>query len=96
MGSIFITILRIFGLKKLAVRMAGLMYIWVSLKSKDKVNCLFFEQVGKGSRELLKVYKEKKKISFEDILDFISVLNLYAPFRTGMVVWGDLSFLSNA
>ncbi len=65
------------------VRTAGLMYIWVSLKSKDKVNCSFYEQVGKGIRELLKVYKDKEKISFEDIFDFHQRFELIRPFQDG-------------
>ncbi len=79
-----------------AVRMAGLMYIWVSLKSKDKVNCLFFEQVGKEIRELLKVYKDKEKISFEDIIDFYQRFELIRPFQDGNGRVGDLSCLRNA
>lgn len=41
------------------------------------------KQVGKAIRELLKEYKEKKKISFEDILDFHQRFELIHPFQDG-------------
>ncbi len=39
--------------------------------------------VGKAIRELLKEYKEKKKISFEDILDFHQRFEAIHPFQDG-------------
>ncbi len=39
--------------------------------------------VGKAIRELLKKYKEKKKISFEDILDFHQRFEAIHPFQDG-------------
>lgn len=39
--------------------------------------------VGKAIRELLKAYKEKKNISFEDILDFHQRFETIHPFQDG-------------